>query len=324
MLPGTGSAQSGDAMQSLADAARREGEVVVYTSLPLEDMKPLADAFERRFGVRAKIWRASSEKVLQRTVAEGRSGRNDVDVVETNAPELEALTREKLLQPVRSDSHANLIPHALPAHRAWAGTRLTIFASAYNTKLVRADEVPKRWDDLAHPRWKGRLGIEADDVDWFASVVQDMGGEQKGAAVFRDIVRANGMSIRRGHTLLTQLVVSGEVPLALTVYNYKAEQLKQQGAPIEWFVIGPAIARANGIGIAARPRNPNAARLFYEFVLGEEGQRLLQARELVPTHRRLETALSRMPLRLVDTAVVLDDFDRWKTLYDATFGRGTR
>ena len=291
MLPGTGSAQSGDAMQSLADAARREGEVVVYTSLPLEDMKPLADAFERRFGVRAKIWRASSEKVLQ---------------------------------PVRSDSHANLIPHALPAHRAWAGTRLTIFASAYNTKLVRADEVPKRWDDLAHPRWKGRLGIEADDVDWFASVVQDMGGEQKGAAVFRDIVRANGMSIRRGHTLLTQLVVSGEVPLALTVYNYKAEQLKQQGAPIEWFVIGPAIARANGIGIAARPRNPNAARLFYEFVLGEEGQRLLQARELVPTHRRLETALSRMPLRLVDTAVVLDDFDRWKTLYDATFGRGTR
>ena len=324
MLPGTGSAQSGDAMQSLADAARREGEVVVYTSLPLEDMKPLADAFERRFGVRAKIWRASSEKVLQRTVAEGRSGRNDVDVVETNAPELEALTREKLLQPVRSDSHASLIPQALPAHRAWAGTRLTIFASAYNTKLVRADEVPKRWDDLAHPRWKGRLGIEADDVDWFASVVQDMGGEQKGAAVFRDIVRANGMSIRRGHTLLTQLVVSGEVPLALTVYNYKAEQLKQQGAPIEWFVIGPAIARANGIGIAARPRNPNAARLFYEFVLGEEGQRLLQARELVPTHRRLETALSRMPLRLVDTAVVLDDFDRWKTLYDATFGRGTR
>ena len=125
-------------------------------------------------------------------------------------------------------------------------------------------------------------------------------------------------------TLLTQLVASGEVPFALTVYNYKVEQLKRKGAPIEWFVIEPAIARANGVGIVARPRNPAAARLFYEFLIGEEGQRLLHAREFVPTHRRVETPLNRLPMRLVDAAVVLDELDRWKTLWDATFGRASR
>ena len=68
------------------------------------------------------------------------------------------------------------------------------------------------------------------------------------------------MSVRKGHTLLTQLVVSGEVPLALTVYNYKAEQLKKQGAPIDWFVIGNAIARPNGIGVARKAPHPHAPR----------------------------------------------------------------
>jgi hypothetical protein len=121
---------------------------------------------------------------------------------------------------------------------------------------VKKDELPKSYADLANPRWKGRLGIEADDQDWLAGVLAQM-GEQKGIQVFRDVVRTNGISVRRGHTLLTNLVASGEVPLALTVYNYKAEQLKNQGAPIDWFVIGKAPARANGVGVAA-PRASSA------------------------------------------------------------------
>ena len=83
------------------------------------------------------------------------------------------------------------------------------------------------------------------------------------------------MSVRKGHTLLTQLVVSGEVPLALTVYNYKAEQLKEQGAPIDWFAIGNAIARPNGVGVARKAPHPHAAVLFYDFELSQEGQQII-------------------------------------------------
>ena len=308
-------------MQRLVEGAKAEGELMLYTSAPIEDITVLTDAFEKKYGVRTKLWRASSEKVLQRTLAEARSNRFEVDVVETNGVELEAMARERLLQPLHSPAHADLIPQAIPPHASWVGTRLVIFAAAYNTKLVRKDELPRRWEDLRDPKWKGRLGIEAEDADWFATVLADLGGEASGVGLFREIVRVNGVSVRKGHTLLTQLVVSGEVPLALTVYNYKAEQFKSKGAPIDWFFIGPAIARANGIGVMRRSKNPHAALLFHEFAISEEGQQLLVTRDFVPTHRNVKSSLNRAPLRLIDATLGLDDGGRWTRLFRATFGQ---
>src|SRR5437867_2845392 len=126
-----------------------------------------------------------------------------------------------LAQRVKSPHLADLIPAAIRPHGEWVGTRLNVFALAYNTRLVRKQDLPKSYEDLAHPRWKGKLGIEADDADWLAGVFAQL-GEARGVRVFREIVAANGISVRRGHTLLTQLVVSGEVPLALTLVDPKA------------------------------------------------------------------------------------------------------
>ena len=200
------------------------------------------------------------------------------------------------------------------------GTRLNVFALAYNTRLVRKQDLPKSYEDLAHPRWKGKLGIEADDADWLAGVFAQL-GEARGVRIFREIVAANGISVRRGHTLLTQLVVSGEVPLALTVYNYKAEQLKAQGAPIEWFSIGSAVARPNGVAVMRRAPHAHAAVLFYDFEIGEEGQRILARRDFVPTNRKVDTPLNKVPLTLVDPKVMLDDHDKWTKLYEDLFLR---
>jgi iron(III) transport system substrate-binding protein len=113
--------------------------------------------------------------------------------------------------------------------------------------------------------------------------------------------------------------VSGEIPLALTVYNYKAEQLRRQGAPIDWFTIGNAIARPNGLGVMRRAPHPHAAVLFYDFVLSEEGQKIL-AREFVPTSKKIDTPLNRMPMRFIDPRVTVDDYDKWKNLYTDLFG----
>ena len=315
--------QGADRLQRIAEAAKGEGELTIYTSTPVEDMKVLTDAFERKYGIKTKVWRASSEKVLQRAVAEARAQRFDVDAFDTNGPQLEALVREKLLTPVWSPSLASLVPEARFAHQSWVGTRLLIFVLAYNTKLVRKTELPASYDGFADPKWKGRLGIEAEDSDWFATISTLM-GEAKAETLFRSIVAANGVSVRKGHTLLTQLVASGEVPVALTVYNYKAEQLKNQGAPIDWYVIPPAIARANGVGVAARAPHPNAALLWYEFELGEEGQRLLLSRDFVPTNRTIDTPLNRFPLRFVDAKAVVDDSGKWDRRYADIFGGQAR
>jgi iron(III) transport system substrate-binding protein len=137
--------------------------------------------------------------------------------------------------------------------------------------------------------------------------------------VFKDIVAANGVSVRKGHTLLTQLVVSGEIPLSLTVYNYKAEQLKNKGAPIGWFSIGPAIARPNGIGLAKGAPHPYAALLFYDFELGPEGQQILAKRDFVPTSRKVDTPLNKIPMKFVDAAASLDQGKKFEKMYEELF-----
>ncbi len=310
-----------DRVKKLIEGAKKEKELNLYTSAQSDDMGALVGAYEKNYGVKVSVWRASSEKVLQRAVAEARAGRNTVDIVETNGPEMESLHREKVLQQVRSSHHADLIAPAMRPHGEWVGTRLNVFVQAYNTQAVRKQDLPKTWEDLLDPKWKGKLGIEAEDSDWLAGLFAEI-GEAKGTKLFKEIVAKNGMSVRKGHTLLTQLVVSGEVPLALTVYNYKAEQFKGKGAPIDWFSIGTAIARPNGVGVARRAPHPHAAVLFYDFEISEEGQRILAQRDFVPTSKKVDTPLNKLPLKFVDARVTLDEYDKWVKLYEQIFGKG--
>jgi len=307
-----------DRMPKLVEGAKKEGELNIYTSAQTDDMGPVVSAFERKYGVKVNVWRSSSERVLQRAIQEARGNRNTMDVAETNGPELEAMHREKILTPVKSPHLADLISEAIRPHGEWVGTRLNVFVQAYNTKLVKKEELPKTWEDLANPKWKGKLGIEQEDSDWLAGQFAQM-GDARATKVFKDIVSTNGVSVRKGHTLLTQLVVSGEIPLALTVYNYKAEQLKQKGAPIDWFHILPAIARPNGVAVAARAPHPHAAVLFYDFEISDEGQKILAGRDFVPTNKKIDTPLNKIPMKFVDARVALDDYQKWEKLYDELF-----
>jgi iron(III) transport system substrate-binding protein len=307
-----------DRAARLAEGARKEASLNLYTSLTVEDMAVLNAAFEAKHGVKVRMWRATSDKVLQRVLAEAKAGRHEVDIVETNAPPLESLHREGVLQAVRSPLQAELIAAALPAHREWVGSRLNVFVQAYNTTLVKRAEVPRTYHDLLDPRWKGRLGVEAGDEDWFAGVVTAL-GEAEGLRLFHELAAANGVSVRRGHTLLTNLVASGEVPLALTVYNFTAEQLKRKGAPLDWFAMQPVVARPNGVALARRAPHPHAALLYYDFMIGEEGQRILESRGFVPARRGLQGALAGTPMRVVDPALMLDQGEKWTKLYESIF-----
>jgi len=299
-----------DREQKLVEGAKKEGALTIYTSAQVKDMGALVSAFEKKYpGVKVEMWRASSEKVLQRAVQEARGNRFTMDIAETNGPELESMHREKIVQAMKS-------PYL--ADREWTGTRLNVFVQAYNTNAVRKEDLPKTWEDLTGPKWKGKLGIEQEDSDWLAGEAQVI-GEAKAVKVFKDIVNANGISVRKGHTLLAQLVVSGEIPLALTVYNYKAEQFKNKGAPIDWFSIGPAIARPNGIAVAKKAPHPHAAVLFYDFEISPEGQKILAKRDFVPTSRKVETPLSRIPMKFVDARISLDEYEKWQKLYSELF-----
>lgn len=306
-----------DRMDKLVEGARKEGDVLLYTSAPLDDMRALTDAFEKKYGIKVKLWRASAERVLQRGLAEARANRYDADVFETGGAELTALGREKVLTPVRSPALDDLIPQARQMDERWAPARLNVYALAYNTRAVKKGDLPHSYEALLDPRWKGKLAVEAEDSDWFAAVCAQI-GERRAVRLFREIVAKNGVAVRKGHALLASLVAAGEIPLALTVYDDQAERLKRKGEPIDWYVIPPAVTRANGVGVAARAPHPHAALLWYEFELSEEGQKILLGHGFVPTSRLVETRLNQLPMRIIDTAS--EDEGKWDKLYGEIFG----
>jgi iron(III) transport system substrate-binding protein len=304
-------------VKALVEGARREGEVMVYHSSQTEDLRPVFDAFTARYGVKVRDWRSSSENVVQRVISETRAGKRDVDFIENNAPEMEALHRERMLLRMDSPHFADLRPGTLPPHREWATSTMDVFVQAYNTEKVKREELPKTYQDLAQPRWKGRLGIEAEDQAWFGTLLHDL-GEREGARMFADIVATNGISVRKGHTLLANLVATGEIALALTVYNYKPPQLKAKGGSIDWFVLPPAIAQLHAVAVTAKGSHPFAAALLFDFFLGE-GQALLAARNFVPSNGKLPSPFGDMPIRFIDPAEAIDKQDPWTRLYEDTF-----
>jgi ABC-type Fe3+ transport system substrate-binding protein len=303
-----------DREQRLVEGARREGALVFYTTFPVQYADQLLDPFRSRYGVQVTVWRARSELVLSRVLGEARAGSPGADVITVIATATEAMRRENLLQEVRSPHHAELLASAVPAHRQWVAQLNHVFVHAYNTDKVKKDELPRAWRDLLDPKWKGRLAIEGDDHEWLSSVIEDM-GEAQGIAFFRDLVAKNGLSVRSGHPLLTNLVASGEVPLALTVYQYSVEQAKKKGSPIDWFVIGPAVSIPNAIAVPKKAQRPHAALLLYDWLLSPEGQRILAKIGYVPTNVKVESPVKGVKLKYLDSAKLVDDQERSTRLF---------
>ena len=311
-----------DRDKRVLEGARKERQAVVYTSLNLKDSVPITQAFEKKYGVKIELWRSSSERVLQRALAEARAGRFSVDAFELNGPELEALYREGLLEEFYSPQFANLPPSAFPKHRHYAADRFNFFTIAYNTNLVKPEEVPDSYEDLAHPRWVGRIGIEASDTDWFGSIVKAM-GEEKGLALFRKLAQMKPQ-IRTGHTLIAELVAAGEIPLAATIYNHNAERLLVNGAPIKWKALKPTFGRPNAVAVAKRAERPHAALLFADFMLSIEGQTLIKQRNRVPASPKVDTNLNKFPYEMIDPVVVLDEAEKWEGLWSELFLKGQK
>jgi len=310
-----------DREQKIEAEARKEGTLTLYTSISEQDLATLVAPFEKKYGIKVKVWRAGTDKVLQRTLTEAVARRHEADLVHISAPEMEALHREKVLQPVGSPHFKELIDGAVPAHREWVATLLSVWVQAYNTNVVKKEDLPKTYQDLLDPKWKGKLGIEFKNQEWFSTVARGM-GEEAGLKFFRELVGRNGMSVRQGHSLLTNMVVSGEVPLALTVYSYMPEREKVKNAPIDWFAIEPAIARANGIGITRSAPHPAAALLFYDYML-TEAQPHLVGIDYIPTNKAVPSPLKGLRTTMVDPAVTLDEMDKWTRLYqDIVVKRG--
>ena len=306
-----------DRVAQLVAKAKQEGSVTLYTSMQVVDSRPLTEAFEKKYGIRVALWRASGEKVAQRTITEARGGRNDVDVVETDGAQMEILHRERQLAPFFSPFVKDIPAAIIPAHGDYVPTRLTLYVVAFNTRLVPPREVPDSYQDLLQPKWAGRVGIEAADVAWFAAVAKSM-GEANGLAYFRKLA-AMKPSMRNGHTLMAELVAAGEIAVAVDAHVQGIARLKDKGAPIEWKPLQPAFGQPSSVGVARRAPHPHAALLFADFILSAEGQEIIKARNRVPSSRAVDSPPNKFKYELIDPAIALDEWDKWSNLWSSLF-----
>jgi len=309
-------------MARLIAGAKKEGFLNLYSSAITEHMNAVMAAFEKTYGVKVRLWRGGSEEILQRAVTEARGGRFDVDVMETASPQIIALAREKLLQPVQTPLAADLMREAMIPDQPFLPSRLIVFTGAYNTNLVAKADLPRTYADLANPKWRGKLGIEADDNNWLMALAGAF-GEDKGVGLFRDIVSKNGISVRKGHTLMANLVASGEVPLALTIYYHEVEPLKRSGAPIQELNIAPVFAFTSSVGVAAHALHPNAAVLFQDFLLSD-GQKILADHDNIPANLKFQRLPKDIKISFFDVPKYMDESSKWTKLYKDVLGNQKR
>lgn len=308
-----------DRMERIVAAAKKEGTLTVYASIAQRDIAKLTEMFEKQYGIKVVVWRSGSSEVLSRLLTEWRGKTYKADLIYDPVTELEALSREQMLQAVNSPVFKDLMPGSVSSNRERANVLLSVIVQGYNTKAVKKDDLPKTYNDLLDPKWKGKIGIEAHEADWLGATVKRLGDEKTGIKLFRDIAAANGMMVHKGHSLTKNLVVAGDMPVLLTVFSYMVEQAKREGAPIDWFALEPVIARANAIGISRLAPHPNAALLFYEFLLGPDAQTLFASLGYTPSNTKVESPLKNVKYSLIDPALALDEREKW----DAIFAKAT-
>jgi iron(III) transport system substrate-binding protein len=306
--------------EALLAAARKDGSLTLYTAFRPQDLEKVIAPFEAKYGVKVKAWRSGTNIVTQRVLREAAARRNEVDVIMIPAGDMEALYREKILQPMQSPVLADLIPGAVPKHQHWATVFMNVTVHSYNTQAIKKADLPKTYADLLDPKWKGNIGVEAKAEEWFAKVVMSL-GEEKGLKLFNDIVTRNGLPSRVGVSLLHNLVIAGEVPLALTVYIDLPEKDKRAGKPVDWFVMEPVVAQGFNIGVAQRVQHSAAAQLFYDYMLSGETQKLLASLHYYPANSKVTSPYPDLRLDVVDPAYSVDNYAKWSKLFEDTLAR---
>lgn len=300
----------------LVELAAEEDGLNLYTSMNADILDEVVSAFEDEFDIAPSVYRAGSETILQRILQESGANFPGNDVVETNGSELGALQTEGVMAQCAAQARIDMVPEA-GRSEDWTSTRFNLFAPSWNTKVIKGDMVPTSWEDLADPKYDGKLALELGDYDWYLGLTDYWLSEGKSQEeidkLFADIV--DGAVVVKGHTVMAELMSAGQFGVAASNYTYIVEAAKKAGAPVETRpYVNPVIARPNGGSCMRTAENPATAMLFMDWLL-EEGQKLISGLELTPAIQEGD-ALSGTELVAIDSQKLLEEGQVWSDKYD--------
>jgi ABC-type Fe3+ transport system substrate-binding protein len=281
----------GEREKKLIEGAKNEGEMIWYTNSGLENATRYIQAFKKIYPfVNAQVWRSKTRQVIQRVIAEANAGRHIVDVIKPSTDLLPALLEKNLLGRYEAPNRAIYPAHAKSTYFTHMNYAFRVFA--FNPRKITRKDVPKTWDELLQPRWKGEILFDESSLEEVVALLAAWGRE-KTVSYFTRFSQQQ-LLIRVGRDTTTQMMMAGEAPLAVTTYAYNNESLRAQNAPVDWVAEDLIPALIYPLTLARNAPHPYSAALFYDFLLSEQGQQLIAKEGRVVAHPKVDPIYPRM------------------------------
>ncbi len=277
-----------DRQKVLEQGAEKEGKLVWYSTLIVDQLlRPVSAAFEKEYPfIQVEFFRGNTERVAQKVIEEYQARRYDVDIVDgTGSPTL--VRKAGFMQQFWSPALAEYPPELKDPHGYWGTTNLYFMTLGYNTRMLKASEVPKSWEDLLNPKWKGQMiwsTSRGSGAPVFIGNILMTMGQKAGVAYLEKLAKQNIAKSTASARALLDLVIAGEYPIAVNIFNHHAAISRKAGAPVDWQPLEPVPAPVNTVGLAKNAAHPYAAMLFLDFVLSKKGQKVFQEVNYLPAH----------------------------------------
>lgn len=315
----TAAAKPGELDQATIAAAKKEGEVVLYTSLSSNDAKSVVDAFQKAFPeIKATLNRKSSEKLVTQYLTEAQAGKVLADVLESGGIDVAKAIKQGLTVAFDAPAAKDYPKDYRSADGHFTAARLGIETIAWNTTAVKAGEEPKSWEDLTDPRWKGKMLIEASDVEvMLALAKRKWNGDEARLRDYFTKLMANAPTLIDGHSEMEAALIAGQGAVAWGAHGHTAQRdIDEKKAPVGWMKTEPVITIDGPVVSKAAP-HPNAARVFVNWYLAKDGgQEVIASLKRVPAAPGAAGAAFSFSKTYVSGPQFLDDFKKYQDLWD--------
>ena len=269
------------------EGAKKEGRLTLWTSMNLSQSKLVISRFEKEYPfISVELFRTGGGALGKKVLREDRAGNHPWDMILGRGDLYPLLMKKGLFAPYHSPE-ANKIPQEFKDKGGyWAATYMIPFVLGYNTQMVRKEDLPKTYEDLLHPRWSdNKISIDTEAFGFFAGLIKAWGKSK--AVSYLNKLAAQQPILRRGNTFRTQLTIAGEFPLVIA-YATTIQRYTSRGAPIDWVPLEPVPIQLDLIMLGAKARHPNAAKLFIDFLLSEQGQKQLVKLQRIPVRQGIQ------------------------------------